>query len=175
MSCNRFTVWRFESSAASQFMKKAFTLIEVLLSLSLILILSSVMVFSLNSLWNNKSRLDNKIINYITLSRFVRANAELSGKKGKIIIESNKLKVILEDFRGIQPIETLQPQIDDLNDSAIFDGETNVLTYFPDGSLEKGGVVGITVENDTNQVFVKISEWNQITITNSIVYEDDEE
>jgi type II secretory pathway pseudopilin PulG len=149
---------------------KAFTLIEVLLSVSLILLFTSACVFNFGSLWNKKVQLDSKVENYITLSRYVQCNAELSGKKAKILIETNKVKVVEENFQGeTTSILTLQPQLEDLNDQAIFESEdTNVVTYLPDGSIEKEGTVGIKIEDDENteeQKWITIGDFNRITIS----------
>jgi prepilin-type N-terminal cleavage/methylation domain-containing protein len=149
--------------------QKAFTLIEVLLTTSLVLMFSAACVFNFGTLLNSKVRLDEKVSNYITLSRYVKCNAELSGKRAKILVETNKLKVITEDFQGsVDNIPTLQPQLDDLNDQAYFESEdTNVVTYLPDGSVEKEGTVGIKVEDDENeeQKWVTIGDFNRIIVS----------
>jgi hypothetical protein len=122
-------------------------------------------------LLNNKVKLNEKVSNYITLNRYVRCNAEISGKKAIILVETNKLKVIQQDNLTGQTtnIPTLEPQIDDLNDQAIFESErTNIITYLPDGSIEKEGTVGIKIEDNENeeqQMWITVSEFNHITIS----------
>lgn len=154
--------------------RKAFTLIEVLLSTSLVLMFMSAMVFNFGTLVNNKVKLESKIENYITLSRYVKCNAQLSGMKAKILVETNKLKVVqVDSLTGdTTEIPTLQPQIEDLNDQAIFESEeTNIVTYLPDGSIEKEGTVGIKMEDkneiEDQQMWVTIGEWNRIRIESS--------
>lgn len=149
---------------------RAFTLIEVLLSVSLVLMFITAMVYNFGSLMNSKVRLDSKVEQYITLNRYVQCNAELSGKKAIVLVETNKIKVVQQDnLTGTATdIPTLQPQIDDLNDQAIFESEeTNIVTYFPDGSIEKEGTVGIKVEDNENeeQLWVTIGEWRHIKIS----------
>jgi len=157
--------------------KNAFTLIELLLSLTLILLLSTACIFNFNTLNDNKTQLKFKADDYITLNKFVRANAELSGKNGRIFIETNKLKVVLIDFQGnINKIDNLQNQLDSLNDFTIFENdETNLITYFPDGSINRDSIVRITLENDTNSVLIKISEMNRSSVLMSTNKVDDEE
>jgi len=151
--------------------QRAFTLIEVLLSVSLVLMFMTAMVFNFGSLMNSKVRLDSKIEQYITLNRYVRCNAELNGKKAIILVETNKLKVIQQDNLTGQTtnIPTLEPQIEELNDEAIFESEeTNIVTYFPDGSIEKEGTVGIKVENNENEeqeMWITIGEFNHVAIS----------
>lgn len=150
--------------------KNGFTLIEVLLSTSLVLLFMSAMVFNFGTLVNNKVRLESKIENYITLSRYVKCNAQLSGMKAKILVETNKIKVIEESYKGeTVEIPTLQPQLEDLNDQAYFESEeTNVVTYLPDGSIEKEGTVGIKIENsedEEEQKWVTIGDFNRVTVS----------
>ncbi len=159
---------------------KAYTLIEILLSVSLVLIFMITMVFNFGNLVNNKVQLIAKVENYITLNRYVQCKAKLSGKKTKILIETNKLKVVEEDdFSGIvTEIPTLQPQIDSLNDQTIFESEeTNVITYLPDGSIEKEGTINIKVENneEDESLWVTINEWNGIKIKSTKEVVDREE
>lgn len=148
--------------------QKGFTLIEVLLSLSLMLMLVSACVFNFNALLNNQVRIENKVSGYLTLNRFAQCSAELMGKKSKIVIDNNKVKVIMETYQGeTSNIPTLESQIEELNADALFDGiDTNVVVYLPDGSLEKGGQVNISIENgdETNAAQVAIYEWNNVRV-----------
>ncbi len=154
---------------------KAFTLIETLLSLTLVLLLTSAMVFNMDSLWNNRVRMDTKIEDYHTLARYAKCNAELKGMKSKIVLTNNKVGVILENFQGsVQEIPTLQSQLDDLNADVLFESEdTNIVTYLPDGSVEKGGVISMTMD-ETNSVQIEVNEWDQFSIihTNKVECED---
>jgi prepilin-type N-terminal cleavage/methylation domain-containing protein len=161
---------------------KAYTLVEILLSITIIGLLISAMVFNFSGLVNNKSLLKTKVEQYITLNRYVKYNASLNGKKTKILVETNKLKVVMEDnFTGIDTeISTLKPQLNDLNDQTYFESEdfinTNVVTiviYLPDGSIEKYGTVGIKIEEE--ELWVGINEWSKPTInsTNNNQIEED--
>jgi prepilin-type N-terminal cleavage/methylation domain-containing protein len=148
--------------------QKGFTLIEVLLSLSLMLLLVSACVFNFNTLLNNQVRIENKVSGYLTLNRFAQCSAELMGKKSKIMIDQHKVKVVMETYQGeTSNIPTLESQIEELNSDALFDGnETNVITYNPDGSLEKGGKVNVSIENgdETNVAHIAITEWNTVSV-----------
>jgi hypothetical protein len=134
----------------------------------------SAMIFNFGSLMNSKIRLDSKVENYITLSRYVQCNAELSGKKATILIETNKLKVVETDFQGTTTeIPTLQPQIEDLNDQAYFESESfidtnivTVVTFFPDGSIEKEGTIGIKIEDvEDEEKWVTVGDFNRIVVS----------
>lgn len=106
---------------------------------------------------------------YVTLHRFAKCNAQLSGKKSKVIIENNKLNLVLEDFNGeISYIPSLQRHIDRLNNSVTFTGQSNVVTYMPDGSLENGGTIRMFLKSDNSEsITIMINEWNKIKMIRS--------
>ena len=142
---------------------KAFTLIEILLCLTLILAISIIVImFTRNN--SVVETLHNKVTDYVTLTKFAKANAEINGQTTQIIVETNKLKAIEITLNGeTNNISTLQFQLETLNDSAIFSGET--LTFYPDGSLQDDATVSIGLENETNFVVLNINEWNKVSLT----------
>lgn len=155
--------------------QKGFTLIETLLSTTIVAVLFSACVFNFDSLWNNKTNINAKVEEYITLNRYVKYNSQLIGKKATVVVETNKLKVITIDYQGIvDSISTIQYQIDELNKNINFESKSsNVMTYFPDGSMESEGTVGMRVEDE--EIWVTIGEWNRVEInnTNRVCIEDE--
>lgn len=132
----------------------------------------SVCIVSIDSMWNKKVQLKSKVDDYITLNRFVKYNAMLNGKKTKVLIDTNKLKVVEEDnFTGnTAEIFTLQSKVNELNDETLFESGdfinkniVTIVTYYPDGSIEKEGTVGIKIEDEEDETWVTINEWDKVT------------
>ena len=154
---------------------KAFTLIEILLCVAILATIMTAVVFNMDSLMNSRNVINSKVNDYVTLTRFVKANATIHGKTMQILVHTNKLKAVEIDNEGnVSDIATLQFQLEALNDSAVFAGEP--LTFYPDGTLHKESTVSIGLENETNFVFVNINDWNKVSLTTtntqSIVDED---
>lgn len=128
------------------------------------MILSIACVVNMDTVWNSRVRIEDKVMNFITLNRFVKYNAQLSGMKSKVFIDNNKIKVVLENIDGItNSIVSLQSQIDEVNDSVEFNSEeTNIVTYLPDGSLENGGSVNLKIEEES--ALISINEWNKVDV-----------
>lgn len=154
--------------------KKSFTLIETLLSLSILLLIGSVSIFYINTESKKTDYLEEKIINYIVLNRYIKCYAEIGGNKGKIILNDNKLNVILEDIYGnITNIPVLNPLINNINDNTRFECQrTNIITYLPDGFIEKTEELYFNIKDiETNWIIIKIDMWNNIQYyrTNSLI------
>lgn len=167
---------------------KAFTLLETLLSTILMLIFSVSFILCFNSI-NNEKNIESNVSEYLTINRYVKCYAELNGKKTKISIIENKLKVeIEEDIDIYTNIILLQPQIDNLNNIVNFeiptedvdDGfiDNEVVIYLPDGSIEKSRVISLGEIDNTNNIVNILSvgfnrfEINYLNITNTDFYEE---
>ena len=132
--------------------------------MTLVMIFSGAMVYSINYNNNTKSKIDEKISEYVILNRYVRSYSSLEGVPGRIYIDSsNKINVSIGNNNNKSSL--LNNQIEELNngEDVIFESDdTNVVTYMPDGSVDQGGIVSIKI--DTNVVSVSINEWNQVKI-----------
>lgn len=157
--------------------KSGFTLLEVLLSMSLIALFAASMVLSFNTKYNT---LEYKTNNYITLTRYTKAYAQLEGKHTKISVNSsNQIQAEIEtSVNEYKNLDIVQPQIDDINSEANFSvvpdplveedcppseklgmapNATTIVIFAPDGSI-----------TETHSVI--IIPWDQpdLTITNSV-------
>ena len=79
---------------------KGFTLIETLLSLTLIMLFMGVSIAFTSVTLINNTKIETKVEDYATLNRYMRCNAELLGKKTELLISSNKLEAVIEEFDG---------------------------------------------------------------------------
>lgn len=146
-------------------MKKAYILIEVLLCLVLILLFSSVCIISTGR--GSGATLQIKTDDFLTLNRFARCHAEISGKKSKLLLENNKVKLLLEDnFGNTYEIPTMRDMVNNLNDNASFECEnSNFIVYLPDGSIEKSDQVTLKLDEcETNLALITIGEFNQVNV-----------
>lgn len=150
---------------------KAFTLIEVLLSLMLVVLFLGTSVICTESLASKQINIETKVSDYVSLSKFVKCQAELNGKQAKMLVISNKIEALIENAEGeYKNISSLQEKVDNINEDAIFGTKsTNGITYLPDGELETYGPVSISVD-DTNIALVNINDFDyaEVVYTNKI-------
>ena len=149
--------------------KKGYSLIELLLSISLIAIFLTIGIICANT--SSKGfAIETKAENYITLNKYVKYTSALEGKISKIVVIDNKVKAMIENEEGeYDDIYSLQTQVEDINEDAIFESlGTNINTYYPNGSVEKESGVSISME-ETNVVLIDIDEWMMnIIYTNKV-------
>jgi type II secretory pathway pseudopilin PulG len=179
--------------------ESGFTLIETLLSVSLIAMFMAAMVFCFNP---NLNALQIKTDNYITLARYTKAYAQLEGKHTKILINSsNKIQAEIETkINEYKNLDVIQPQIDELNDNTSFELVPNVfaedeeytdeskigisingiivMMFSPDGSISETHPITIIPWNQTDQSItnsstVSISEYFYVSVSYSMNHYND--
>ena len=150
---------------------RGYSLIEVTLSIALVTMFLGVFIVNMTTSTFAKVQFDTKIENYVSLNKYVKYNSQLSGKISKVLIVSNKVEVVIEDDNGdYNKILNLQEQVDDINKDMIFgNSDMDLITYFPDGYMEKEGILNIILD-ETNSVSIDIDDWSgEVGITyNSI-------
>lgn len=151
---------------------KGFSLIETLLSLSLLLLFLSVAIAYTSNMFMTDVQVQTKVDNYVALNRYLKCDASLYGKKTIIMMVRNKVEAIMESSDGTMTnISSLQPQLENLNESVKFSCPfENAVTYLPNGAVEQSNPVTMIVDENTNKVAtITIQEFNEpsVVYTNS--------
>ncbi len=146
---------------------KGFTLIETLLSLTLIMLFMGVSIAFTSVTLINNTKIETNVEDYATLNRYMRCNAELLGKKTELLISSNKLEAVIEEFDGsTKDIQSLQPKLEDLNENTTFECVTPmIVTHLPNGEVEYSQQVTMIFGDDTNKVaLVNVANFNNVSV-----------
>lgn len=167
-----------EQAFSNNMKNKAFTLLEILISISLLVLLFGACILSTTFHVNGQTELNNKVIDFITITKHAQYNAEITGNKLSLIIESNKLNVISRDYAGNEiKLFMFNDQLDNINNNMLFvSNETNIITYLSDGSVENNNVLNISIDNtdDTNAISISINKWNRVTTINTNKIDDED-
>lgn len=167
-------------------MRRGFTLLELLVTVSLLIMISACVVFNFSSA-EDRMLLDDGVTNIQTLIRFSRAHSINTGKTVKILFPDSELGDEGETLRQKYPNDTVVVLVDDepldstkyyvdaINNSVRVETTTkNEIIFYPDGMNEDIVMtVGSVSEEDPRKIEIsvtsfttKLKESSSITDTN---------
>jgi len=126
-------------------MRRGFTFLEILLTVTLLVILTSCIAFNFVTV-KDKALLDDGVINIQTLIRFSKSHSEIVGKPVKILFPEAELGDEGESLRQKypndtivvlvdgEPLETVKYYVESINNSVHVESSThNEIIFYPDG------------------------------------------
>lgn len=154
-------------------MRRGYTLLELLIAVSMLITISACLVFNFSST-QDKMLLDEGVINIQTLVRFSKAHSMNTGKTVKIVFPETELGDDGEAFRQQypnntvvvlsdgEPLETTRYYVDIINKSVHIESSSNSqIVFYPDGSNEDVVVTVSSVSDEDRRKFeISIKEFS---------------
>lgn len=154
-------------------MKKGYSLIELLVTTSILLVVSFCFIFNFSK-QDGSTRLETGVSNIQTLFLFSKAHSLNTGKQVKILFPVAETGDVGEALREKYPNETVVVLVDDkpldivriyvdtINESVNIESANNTeVNFYPDGSNDNAVMtVGSTSTEDVRKIEISLTDFN---------------